>query len=150
MITPLQSKVSYCWLAPGHVLHASGLIQDATATSVQKTRKLLTHGVLHTRYDFADFNQGSRFTTSTTPEIYLSYFDPKVLPNPLHQLSELKLPIPWIDGSEDQAALNIGYENIYNLYVKKDGINQYIGVPGGHTGMCDYSDKPLLSWLAKF
>ena len=137
-------------LAPGHLIHESMLLMEATASSVQKARRLVAQGTKHEKHDFRDLNQGSSFGITTTPEIYLSYFDPKLFPSHIDGLQKLKVPILWIDGENDILSRNMNYAYLYKNYTKRHALNRYVVVPGGHVGMWFNTSDPIIDWLSGF
>lgn len=138
--------------APGHMLQLSQKIQEASALDVQRARKLLKQGTGNSMETFADFNQGQKYYIDTTPEIYLSYFDPGIFPNPATHLDTMKVPVLWIDGKLDKLPGNMGYENLFNRMnnYTKFPQNKYIEVDGGHVDMMNYTPEVILKWAKQF
>ena len=138
--------------APGHMLQLSTKIQEATALNVQRARKLAKQGKGNIKTTFVDMNQGRKLNVDTSPDIYLSYFDPAQFPNPATHLDILKVPVLWIDGVDDAAAARMGYENLFDRIHKYTNYkqNKYIEVSGGHISMMDYIAEPILTWTKLF
>jgi len=138
--------------APGHMLQLSTQIQENTALNVQRARKLTKQGKGNIKANFVDYNQGSKIDVHTTPDIYLSYFDPAQFPNPATHLDSLKVPVLWLDGKDDTAAARMGYENLFdrlNKYTRYTQ-NKYIEVSGRHISMTDNISEPILIWVKLF
>lgn len=135
--------------APGHLLQVSMRIQEATAVDVQRARKLVRQGKGDVKSNFRDFNQGSRFSISTTPRIYLSYFDPQQFPNPTENFDTFKVPVLWIDGKYDRAAARMGFENLYNSINKysKYRKNLYYEVDADHVGVPNAAGGIITKWV---
>jgi len=137
--------------AAGHMLQLSNRLQEATALDVQRARKLVKQGKSHELQTFTDFNQGNKISINTTAEIYRSYFDPAVFPNPATHLETMAVPVLWIDGDHDRAA-RMGYENLFdrmNQYTQFPE-NNYIVVDGDHVDMLDYTPEQILKWIIQF
>ena len=149
---PHKSVIGVVLMAPGHMLQLSSRIQDATALDVQRARKLVKNGKDKERGSFYDFNQGSKFLITTTPMVYLSYFDPREFPNPATHLDALKVPMLWIDGEHDLGAARHGFENLFdraNKYTKYPQ-NKYRVVSAGHKEVPAESSDIILQWVEQF
>ena len=138
--------------APGHFLQVSQRIQDATALTVQRARKLVKQGRGDVKDNFTDFNQGSKTSISTTARIYLSWFDPREFPNPTENFDTFKVPVLWIDGKYDKAAARMGFENMYNSINQqsKYSKNRYVEVDADHFGVPDRADEIIRKWVESF
>lgn len=138
--------------APGHMLQLSHFIQEGTALAVQRARKLVKQGKGKIKGDFPNVNQGEKYFITTTPDIYLSYFDPAIFPNPATHLDTIKVPVLWIDGINDSMAARMGYENIFNRLNKYTQYkqNKYLEVSGGHVDMMYSMSDPILTWVKQF
>ena len=149
---PPSQVVASILLAPGHLLHRSYKIQMATIDSVTRAKKLVEQGKGGEYQSFADFNMGGRKgykTISTTPAIYLTYFDVDTSPNFLELITKARKPIFWIDGEEDELAQRMGYAGIYGT-ARKHPQNKYATVPGGHVSMWGNAAGPVIEWLQQF
>jgi len=138
-------------LAPGHLVHLSRRIQEHTVDSVLLARKLVNSGKGNEKHIFADFNAGGgqgKKETTTTANIYLSYFDPGTSLNFLEVIRQLKRPILWVDGDQDKVAFRLDYSELYK-YAPDLLMNRYTTVSGGHVDMWENAVTPAIEWLAQ-
>lgn len=139
-------------LAPGHLVHRSQKIQEATASDVALAKQLVAEGRGDELRRFADFNQGGGKDlkhTTTTARIYLTYFDPETSLNFLELITQARLPILWVDGEQDTLAQRMDYAGIYAT-ARKYPQNRYVTVRGGHVGMWENAAVPAIEWLMQF
>ena len=150
--TPPTNVVASILLAPGHLLHRSYKIQDATEDSVSLAKQLLAEGNGNQEVELADFNKGGRRgkkLVSTTPNIYLSYFGLDSSPNFLKVIKQAKLPLLWIDGEDDRLAQRMDYKSIYET-ASVHPLNKHVTVAGGHVSMWENAATPIVDWLKNF
>ncbi len=145
--TPHAAVVGNIILAPGHILHRSFKIQEATARSVMKAKKLIKEGKGAERTRLRDLNQGQDFGIKAVPEFYITYFDLGIHPNFVSLLSKITLPTLWVDGEDDDLSHRMGYATMFRSFVPKTETNRYVVVPGDHVGMWENAHAPVLEWL---
>ena len=88
-------------LAPGHNPEAMSARQ--LAPDVARARQLIAEGKAAEKAEFKDVNVGRNFSVSTTPAIYLSWFDPAGDAVMAKNAAAVKVAIPvlLITGSRD-------------------------------------------------
>ncbi len=143
---PAKEVAAIIMQAPGHVLHSSHFIQEATAIDVQTARKMKKQGLGKEKKRFHDLNQGKRFSVTVGAEIYLSYFDPAIFPSIHDVVKKINIPVMWIDGKNDMMSVRMNYESIFNN-IKKHKRNKYITVRGGHVSMMSATINPIIEWV---
>jgi pimeloyl-ACP methyl ester carboxylesterase len=139
-------------LAPGHLIHRSRRMREATASDVALAKQLVVQGQADERHSFSDFNDGGGKGTKharTTARTYLSYFDPETSPNFLELITQARLPILWVDGEHDGLAQRMDYAGIYAT-APKHPHNRYVIVRGGHVDMWANAAAPAIDWLMQF
>ncbi|MFO7681383.1 MAG: alpha/beta fold hydrolase [Chloroflexota bacterium] len=137
-------------LAPGHLIHRSERIREATASSVKKAREMVEAGKGHDTHWFNDFNAGGGVGAKkirSTAQTYLTYFDPEASLNFLEEIKRATLPLLWIDGKNDKLAERMRYREIF-LTAPQSSTNRYEIVDGGHVDMWETAAVPTISWLA--
>ena len=149
---PPSNVVASILLAPGHLIHRSRKIQEATASSVARAKQLVAQGKGEEDQIFTDFNKGGGKgykTITTTPAIYLTYFDLDTSSNFLELITQARKPIFWIDGEKDGLARRMDYAGIYET-AREHPQNKYATVRGGHVSMWRHAAGPVIEWLQKF
>jgi len=149
---PPAEVVGSVLLAPGHLIHRSYKIQRVTAESVLRAKQLLAEGAGDQVQEFDDFNGGGGIgnkTITTTPLIYLSYFDLDTTPNFLDFITKTRLPLLWVDGKKDRLAKRMSYDEIY-ASAREHPQNHYTTVEGGHVSMWENAAPAVTRWLNHF
>ena len=139
-------------LAPGHLVHRSFKIQEATADSVTRAKQLVAAGKGNEEQEFDDFNKGGgqdHKTVTSTAAVYLTYFDLDSSPNFLELITKARKPILWIDGRKDRLAQRMSYADIYET-AQAHPQNKYMTIRGGHVSMWGNAAEPVIEWLAQF
>lgn len=144
---PHSAVIGNVILAPGHILHRSFKMQDATGKSVSKARKMIKGGKGSKRTRLMDLNKGESYSIKTTPDIYLTYFDLGTHPNFVSLLNNITLPTLWVDGEDDPLSHRMGYATMFQSFVPKSDKNRYVVVPGGHVDMMQNAHRPVIEWL---
>ncbi len=147
--TPPPQVAGIVLMAPAHMLHRSKILQRETAESVVRANQMVAAGSGTEISEFADFNRGGGTgfkVVETTAQIYLSYFDLESSPNFLTLISTPKIPLLWVDGSEDLLPRRMRYPEIYAL-APSNPKNGYVAVRGGHITMLKNASAPVISWL---
>jgi len=149
---PPSQLVASILLAPGHLIHLSRKIQEATEDSVARAKQLVAQGKGNEEQEFDDFNKGGgqdHKTVTSTASTYLTYFDLDSSPNFLELITRTHKPIFWIDGEKDGLSKRMDYAGIYET-AKKYPQNKYMKVRGGHVSMWAHAAEPVIEWLAQF
>jgi pimeloyl-ACP methyl ester carboxylesterase len=146
--TPGQ-VVGVILLAPGHLIHRSRSIREATESDVALAKQLVAQNKGDERRSFADYNAGGGRDIKhvrTTARTYLTYFDPESSHNFLELITQARLPILWVDGEQDQLAKRMDYAGIYAT-APRHPKNRYVTVTGGHVDMWANAAAPSIEWL---
>lgn len=135
-------------IAPGHLPELNGF-QKQLGDSVERARGMVAAGNGSVRARFNDSNQGKTSSVTTTPLIYLSYFDPEgpaVTPNNAMGMKE-GVALLWVVGENDGMAAR-GEDYAYRMAPAND-LNAYLVVPGGHTATPAEGEKEIIAWIKR-
>jgi pimeloyl-ACP methyl ester carboxylesterase len=131
-------------LAPGHLPEAEPLrsfVHDAVA----RAKQLIAAGQGDVPETFPDMAQGIPLTTTATPVVYLSMFDPDgpaVIPKNTAAMG--MVPLLWVVGKLDPIDRR-GPEYAFNA--AKNPKNKYIEVFAGHLTTPLVARKQVVEWI---
>jgi pimeloyl-ACP methyl ester carboxylesterase len=131
-------------LAPGHLPEAEPLrsfVRDAVA----RAKQLIAAGQGNMPETFPDMAQGIPLTTTATPVVYLSMFDPDgpaVIPKNTAAMG--MVPLLWVVGKLDPIDRR-GPEYAFNA--AKNPKNKYIEVFAGHLTTPLIARKQVVEWI---
>jgi len=131
-------------LAPGHLPEAEPLrsfVRDAVA----RAKQLIAAGQGNVPETFPDMAQGIPLTTTATPVVYLSMFDPDgpaVIPKNTAAMG--MVPLLWVVGKLDPIDRR-GPEYAFNA--AKNPKNKYIEVFAGHLTTPLVARKQVVEWI---
>ena len=136
-------------LAPGHLPEAEqmrGFVSDAVA----RAKQLIATGSGNVSQTFPDMAQGIPLTTTATPIVYLSMFDPDgpaVIPKNTAAMGAAMGPVPllWVVGKLDPIDSR-GPEYAFNAGAKNPK-SKYIEVFAGHLTTPLVARKQVLAWI---
>jgi dienelactone hydrolase len=133
-------------LAPGHVPESTYFV-NATWLSVDKAKKMIAEGKSHQRAQFEDLSQGRRFQVTATPEVYLSYFDPKG-PASMTGNAEAMKPVPiFLAVGKRDPILWQAHDGIFKP-AAKNSKSKYLEIDAGHLDTPAKVTKQTVSWIA--
>ncbi|HEX4410048.1 MAG TPA: alpha/beta hydrolase [Xanthobacteraceae bacterium] len=90
-------------LAPGHLPEVDPM-RDHVAEAVTEAKQLIAEGKGNVPKSFPDMAQSIPLTTTATPVVYLSYFDPDgpaVIPKNAAAMGAAGVPLLWVAGKLD-------------------------------------------------
>lgn len=131
-------------LAPGHLPEAEPLrsfVRDAVA----RAKQLIAAGQGNVPETFPDMAQGIPLTTTATPVVYLSMFDPEgpaVIPRNTAAMG--MVPLLWVVGKLDPIDRR-GPEYAFNA--ARNPKNKYIEVFAGHLTTPLAARKQVVEWI---
>lgn len=133
-------------IAPGHSVGGQ-FHRGVVGESVDKARALVAAGKGNQRAWFQDYNGALRPIVNTTPEIYLSYFDPDGKANMLASLSQLKsIPLLWIAPSDDPVTVQ-GFAKSAFASAPANEASKLVTITGGHADAPSKSGKLVSDWV---
>ena len=99
------------------------------------------------RASFEDLNQGKTATISTTPHIYMSYFDPEGLGAMPRSAAAIKTPTPllWVIGTSDSLH-SAGPEYAFGR-APAHAKSKYLVVESDHVGTPRVAAADTASWI---
>jgi pimeloyl-ACP methyl ester carboxylesterase len=131
-------------LAPGHLPEAEPL-RSFVADAVARAKQLIAAGKGNVPESFPDMAQGIPLTTTATPLVYLSMFDPDgpaVIPKNIAAMGAV--PLLWVVGKLDPIDRR-GPEYAFNA--AKNPKNKYIEVFAGHLTTPLAARKQVVEWI---
>lgn len=132
-------------MSPGHLPETNEMMKH-TAKARERARQLIAEGKGSKPRLFFDRVQGWRVPIRTTPEIYLSYFDPDgpaVIPK--NAAAMPAIPFLWAAGRQDPI-FSRGPDYAYTLAAKHPK-SRYIEADAGHTDTPKAVRKDIVGWL---
>lgn len=132
-------------MSPGH-LPETGEMFRHTKKGIEKAKKMVAEGKGKKKSIFFDRVQGWSVPIHTTPEIYLSYFDPEgpaVMPK--NALAMKEVPFLWAVGKEDPIYPR-GPEYVFTLAAKHPK-SCFVKADAGHTDTPKVARKDIVGWL---
>ncbi len=132
-------------LSPGHLPETKEMVKH-TKRGIEKAKAKIAQGRGHERCFFFDRVQGWSVPIRTTPEIYLSYFDPDgpaVMPKNALQMGQI--PFLYAAGRQDPV-FQRGPEYVFTLAAKHPKC-LYVEADAGHTDTPKAVRKDVVNWL---
>lgn len=141
----------------GHALDmiptASSFWQDISP-SLERSRSLAAEGKSKTKVQFGGRNTvGSSHTVERyemTPEVYLSWHDPKRLPSIQNALKESKVPALFTVGSLDPLINNSGSRQTFDLIPRHPQSTFFVLEGKDHNSSFPAAAEKLIPWLKSF
>jgi pimeloyl-ACP methyl ester carboxylesterase len=137
-------------IAPGGNV-AAGMLHDRLADTVASARSLLAAGHGEEKNRLADF-EGSKglYPISTTPRIYLDWFDPDGAMNQNKAVQQVpaSLPVLYISPEADYPALQRVRQSMFNA-LPPNPASQLLISPGSHLEAPTTSIPSILTWLGR-
>ena len=121
-------------------------MRDYVADAVARARQLIAAGQGEVPQSFPDVAQGIPLTTTATPVVYLSMFDPDgpaVIPKNVAALGPV--PLLWVVGTLDPIARR-GPEYAFDL-AGNNPKNRYVKVFAGHLTTPLAARGEVIDWI---
>jgi pimeloyl-ACP methyl ester carboxylesterase len=136
-------------LAPGHLPEQDGM-RSYVADAVVRAKRLIAEGQGNVPQDFPDMAQDIPLSTTATPIVYLSMFDPDgpaVIPKNIAAMAAATRPMPllWVVGKLDPIDRR-GPEYAFNADAKNPK-SKYIEVFAGHLTTPLAARKQVVEWI---
>jgi hypothetical protein len=136
-------------LAPGH-LPDVGNMRSFVSDAVARAKTLIAEGKGNVPQSFPDMAQGIPLTTTATPTVYLSWFDPEgpaVIPKNASLIGAAASPVPllWVVGKLDPIDRR-GPEYAFNTLAKNPK-SQYVEVIAGHLTTALVARGQVIDWI---
>lgn len=136
-------------LAPGHHPQSNSL-RDRFGASVARARELAAAGKGNDKEEFDDFDASQTppaFTITTTPRIYLSYFDPDGIANTMVAAGKIPptVPVLWIDGTNENPGLKSYGQKVYGAI--GSSASKHVEVTASHITVTRDSSAEVPAWL---
>jgi len=136
-------------MAPGHLPEVDPL-KSHVATAVARAKMLIAEGEGDVPHTFPDLAQGIPLTTTATPVVYLSMFDPDgpaVIPKNAATIGAAPQPPPllWVAGKLD-AVDRRGPQYAYDAAAKNPK-SKYIEVFAGHLTTPLIAHRQVVEWI---
>jgi pimeloyl-ACP methyl ester carboxylesterase len=114
------------------------------AQSVAQARALVAAGRGNETEAFADTNNGTNFTSTTSATIYVSFFDPQGPANMIGAVRAVRVPLLWVAGTADpsQTAANAAFNQ-----APANPLSRFVTVSSAHLGTPDAARDAVLGWL---
>jgi pimeloyl-ACP methyl ester carboxylesterase len=132
-------------LAPGHLPETEDL-RSHTSDAVAQAKQLIAAGQGDVARRFPDMAQGIPLSTTATPKVYLSYFDPDgpaVIPKNAAAMGPI--PLLWVVGLLDPIDRR-GPDYAFKLGAKNPK-SKYIEVFAGHLTTPLVARKRVVEWI---
>jgi len=136
-------------LAPGH-LPEVGNMREFVSDAVARAKTLIADGKGNVPQTFPDMAQGIPFTTTATPIVYLSWFDPDgpaVIPKNASVIGAAGKPVPllWVAGKLDPIDRR-GPEYAFEA-AGKNPKSKYVEVFAGHLTTPLVARQQVVNWV---
>jgi len=136
-------------LAPGHLPEVDPM-RSYVSEAVARAKKLVAAGQGNVRQDFPDMAQSIPLTTTATPVVYLSMFDPNgpaVIPKNTAVMGAAAHPVPfmWVAGKLDPIDSR-GPEYAYNAAARNPK-SKYVEVFAGHLTTPMVAHERVVEWI---
>jgi pimeloyl-ACP methyl ester carboxylesterase len=136
-------------LAPGH-LPEVGNMREFVSDAVARAKALIADGKGNVPQSFPDMAQGIPLTTTATPIVYLSWFDPDgpaVIPKNAQAIGAAARPVPllWVAGKLDPIDRR-GPEYAFDAAAKNPK-SKYIEVFAGHLTTPLVARQQVVDWI---
>jgi pimeloyl-ACP methyl ester carboxylesterase len=132
-------------IAPGHLPEVDDL-RSHTRDAITQARELIAAGQGEVPRQFPDLAQGIPLTTTATPIVYLSMFDPDgpaVIPKNAAAMGPV--PLLWVVGTLDPIARR-GPDYAFKLAAKNPK-SRYAEVFAGHLTTALAARKQVIDWI---
>lgn len=140
--------------APGHMLDMIPSNLDFWADlrpSIDRAKSLEAGGKGKERAKFGGRNTaGSQHITESyemTPEVYLSWHDPKRLPSHFQALKVASLPVLWTVGANDPLVRNNASESTYSIMPGNTKSRFFVLAGKDHSSSFAASTEMLFDWM---
>jgi pimeloyl-ACP methyl ester carboxylesterase len=143
---PADNLLAVVAIAPGHLIHQSGLFKRATKESIQRARAMQAAGEGDDTGEFTDIKQGKEYTRTTTAHIYLSYFDRQQVRSIKAVLPDMQVPLLWLAGEDDRLTETLHMTEIFS-HAREDGVSRYELLPGSHKGVTRSAPATIAKWI---
>lgn len=141
-----KSVIGIVTVAPGHMPHHSNRLQDVTATSVAKARKMVAAGNGDEKASFKELNNGKVRERTMSARAYLSYYDLQQFPDVETLLPKIKLPVLWVAGSDDRLTQIYDMETLF-ADLPANPKSSYKEIAGNHKSVLANSAPDILYWV---
>jgi pimeloyl-ACP methyl ester carboxylesterase len=136
-------------LAPGH-LPEVGNMREFVGAAVARAKTLIADGKGNVPQTFPDMAQGIPLTTTATPIVYLSWFDPDgpaVIPKNAQAIGAAARPVPllWVAGKLDPID-GRGPEYAFDAAAKNPK-SKYVEVFAGHLTTPLAARQQVVDWI---
>jgi pimeloyl-ACP methyl ester carboxylesterase len=136
-------------LAPGH-LPEVGNMREFVSDAVARAKALIADGKGNVPQSFPDMAQGIPLTTTATPIVYLSWFDPDgpaVIPKNAQAIGAAARPVPllWVAGKLDPIDRR-GPEYAFDAAAKNPK-SKYVEVFAGHLTTPLVARQQVVDWI---
>jgi len=136
-------------LAPGH-LPEVGNMRSFVSDAVARAKELIAEGKGNVRPNFPDMAQGIPLTTSATPIVYLSWFDPDgpaVIPKNAAAIGAAasSVPLLWVVGKLDPIDRR-GPEYAFDALAKNPK-SKYLEILAGHLTTPTLAKRQVIDWI---
>lgn len=136
-------------LAPGH-LPEVGNMRSFVSDAVTRAKTLIAEGKGDVPQSFPDMAQGIPLTTTATPIVYLSWFDPDgpaVIPKNAQAIGAAARPVPllWVAGKLDPIDRR-GPEYAFDAAAKNPK-SKYVEVFAGHLTTPLVARQQVVDWI---
>lgn len=143
---PAENLLAVVAIAPGHLIHQSGLFKRASKESIQRARAMQAAGEGDETGEFTDIKQGKEFTRTMTANIYLSYFDRQQVRSIKAVLPDMQVPLLWLAGEDDRLTENLRMAEIF-AHARQDGVSRYEILQGSHKGVTRRAPAAMQAWI---
>jgi hypothetical protein len=125
-------------------------MRSFVSDAVARAKTLIAEGKGNVPQSFPDMAQGIPLTTSATPTVYLSWFDPDgpaVMPKNAALMGAAPSPVPllWVVGKLDPIDRR-GPEYAFNALAKNPK-SQYVEVIAGHLTTALVARSHVIDWI---
>jgi pimeloyl-ACP methyl ester carboxylesterase len=136
-------------LAPGHLPEQDGM-RSYVADAIVRAKRLIAEGQGNVPQDFPDMAQDIPLSTTATPIVYLSMFDPDgpaVIPRNAAIIGSAPRPVPllWVVGKLDPIDRR-GPEYAFNAAAKNPK-SKYVEVFAGHLTTPLVAHGKVVDWI---
>ena len=136
-------------LAPGHLPEVDNM-RSFVSDGVARAQSLIAAGQGNVPHSFPDMAQGIPLTTTATPVVYLSWFDPdgpSVIPKNAAIIGAAASPVPllWVVGKLDPIYRR-GPEYAFDS-LAKNAKSKYLEIFAGHLTTAVAGRRQVIDWI---
>jgi hypothetical protein len=136
-------------LAPGHLPEVDNM-RSFVSDGVARAKSLIAAGQGNVPHSFPDMAQGVPLTTTATPVVYLSWFDPDgpaVIPKNAAIIGAAASPMPllWVVGKLDPIDRR-GPEYAFDA-LAKNAKSKYLEIFAGHLTTAVAGRRQVIDWI---